>query len=325
MKIAFHIDNLSFRGTTTAVWDYAFYNQTILGNESVIIFDSKIKNSLQDENFVRKGDVLKRYNIFQNLEYEGLNDLENKLNKNKCDYIYFLKAGFDDGYNISGTKSLIHSVFNYCQPHGHKYAYVSKWLSNEASGGMFDYVPHVVSMPELEKNNYREKLGIPEGKIVIGRYGGFDQFDIDFVKSMVNFISDFDDNFYFVFVNTRDFVNRSHPRIKFLESIVDPQEKTDFIKSCDAMIHARSDGESFGLSICEFLFHGKPTISFGGGRDKHNVEMLSNYDLIYNNHYELLEKFFKLKHNMFKSCYSCLVKEFSPINVMNKFNSVFLG
>ena len=54
MKIAFHIDNLSFRGTTTAVWDYAFYNQTILGNESVIIFDSSIKHSLQDENFKRK-------------------------------------------------------------------------------------------------------------------------------------------------------------------------------------------------------------------------------------------------------------------------------
>jgi len=91
------------------------------------------------------------------------------------------------------------------------------------------------------------------------------------------------------------------------------------------MIHARSDGESFGLSICEFLFHNKPTISFGGGRDKNNVELLNNYGLIYNNQYQLLENIFKLKHKKYNNCYGCIVKEYSPINVMEKFDRVFLG
>lgn len=324
--IAFHIDNLSFRGTTTAVRDYAKYNQTILGNKSIIIFDENIKNSVQDENFLKKKEILNYYkNNFDVVEYINKSDFETKLQNNNCDYVYFLKAGFNDGLVSESTKTLIHCVFNHYQPHGHKYAYVSRWLAETATNNKCQYVPHIVDLPKEKKTDYREKLGIDADKLVIGRYGGFDQFDIDFVKGTIGFILANDPDIVFVFVNTRIFLESSHPRIHFLDSITDPQEKTDFILSCDAMIHARSDGESFGLSICEFLFHSKPTISFGGGRDKNNVELLKNYGLIYNNQYQLLENIFKLKHKKYNNCYECIVKEYSPKSVMEKFDKVFLG
>jgi len=227
--IAFHIDNLSFRGTTTAVRDYAKYNQELLCNKSIIFLDENIKNSLQDENFVKKKEVLDYYkDNFQVVEYSNRNDFENKLQKNNCDYAYFLKAGFNDGLVSETIKSLIHCVFNHYQPHGHKYAYVSRWLAETATKGKCDYVPHIVTLPKTSTQDYREKLGIDKDKIVIGRYGGFDQFDIEFVKGTIGFILANDPDIVFVFVNTRNFLESSHPRIIFLDSMIDPQVKNRF-------------------------------------------------------------------------------------------------
>lgn len=316
MKIAFHLENLSFRGTTVAVRDYAYYNRSILNNESVFFYkDDLIKTPVNNE------DCTKREYIFNQIkenydfiEYKDIADLEVKLKSHKCDYAYFLKAGFNDGIFTESTKSLIHCVFNYYQPHGHKYVYVSEWLAQQNNNL---YVPHIVELPRIPTN-----LQHRTNKFVVGRIGGYDQFDIPFVHNIINFVVNNDEDFTFVFVNTRPFIN--HPRVQFLDAIVDPQEKTNFIQSCDAMIHARSDGESFGLSIMEFLFHNKPVISFGGGRDKHNVAQLDNYDLIYNNEYELLQCLFKLKNRQYNKRYATIAEQFSPTNVMERFNRIFL-
>ena len=100
------------------------------------------------------------------------------------------------------------------------------------------------------------------------------------------------------------------------------QEKTDFILSCDAMIHGRSDGESFGLAICESLFHNKPVFAFNGGRDQHHIDLLHNTDLLYNDSNEFHKKLLNIKSLSFN--YSSIVEQFSPENVMQKFNKVFL-
>ena len=39
MKIIFHSEQLNYRGTTNSIVDYAHYNQEILGNESVIVYN----------------------------------------------------------------------------------------------------------------------------------------------------------------------------------------------------------------------------------------------------------------------------------------------
>ena len=43
VKIAFHDNQLGERGTTVAVFDYAYYNKHILGNESIIMYDGTDK------------------------------------------------------------------------------------------------------------------------------------------------------------------------------------------------------------------------------------------------------------------------------------------
>lgn len=323
MKLCFHLDNLSLRGTTTAVLDYAEFNELILNNESIIAFNEQLLLDDRDENFSKRHDIVRMFKEkYSTIVYSSKENLKKSLDSIGCDHIYFLKSGFVDENFLDGKINLMHNVFNFYSPHGDKYAYVSKWLSDIASGGKCGYVPHIVSLPKEPSVDIRKELGIDKDKLVIGRYGGFDQFDIGFVHNTVSFFANSDPNIVFLFLNTRKFID--HPNVKFLPSVISKQDKTNFILACDAMIHARSDGESFGLSICEFLFHNKPVISFGGGRDKNNLLLLNEYGLIYNNQYQLIENMFKLKLGHFTDDYAGIVSQFSPNNVMNLFNEVFL-
>ena len=45
MKILFHENQLSYRGTSNAVYNYALFNQEYLNNESIIIHQKNNKNN----------------------------------------------------------------------------------------------------------------------------------------------------------------------------------------------------------------------------------------------------------------------------------------
>lgn len=314
MKIAFHLNTICHRGTTVAVFDYAKYNQEILGNESVIVYPKDVIYDGVSQDSQTQLDLVelykKKYNIYG---YTDKSDL-NKFCSN-VDTTYFIKAGFDDGLLTDG-RNVVHAVFQAKEPHGDRYAYISKWLGDLM---MCEYVPHIVNLPE-PNDNFRKSLGIPDDKIVIGRLGGFYQFDIPFVMQTIYNIVENDDRFVFVFVNTHKFVD--HPNILFLGSFIDLQVKSNFINTCDAMIHARSEGETFGLAIAEGLFHNKPVFAWNNGRDKNHIEMLSGFDTLYdesNLYRKIIDFGYKYDREYYKA-----VKEFSPETVMNKFKQVFL-
>ena len=321
-SVAFYLKDINVRGTTTAIFDYAKYNETLLNNKSIIIYNVNSLIECKDENFIKRHDVVKMFkDNFETVAYTTNQQLSSELIKRDCEYVYVLKGGAKDEDYFPGFKNLIHCVFNFYDPHGHRYAYISNWLTNVASGGKYPFVPHVVSLPKAE-GTYRQRLNIPDDKIVIGRIGGYDQFSFDWIQHTVNYIAQLDDSFVFLFVNTRKFMD--HPNVIFLDSIIDPKDKFDFYTSCDATLHGRLDGESFGLVVCESLFCNVPVFSCGLGRDKHNVELLEKHGMIFNNQYELLELFFKLKHNILNRNVSHIVEQFSPEKVMEKFDEVFL-
>ena len=67
MKVAFHTFTLNYRGTAVAIYDYAKYNQEVLGNESVIVYNSSVPYEkdvgTEDESleFIKKSfEVLQR-------------------------------------------------------------------------------------------------------------------------------------------------------------------------------------------------------------------------------------------------------------------------
>jgi len=318
MRVLFHTNTLNYRGTTVAVTDYARYNQEILGNESVIVYNSSLgyeKDMGTEEKVIN--DLRKQFNVIGCRE----GDLEGIINKEKVDFAYFIRAGNKEPLPTI-VKTGVHSVFQFNDPHGDRYAYVSKWLSDEISQGKVPYVPHVVSLPQ-PTGDFKKYLDIPDDKIVIGRFGGYLTFDIEKVKDFIIKLVERDDRFVFLFVGTEPF--SEHENIKFINEIHSLQQKSNFINTCDAMIHARYRGESFGLSIAEFLHHNKPVIAWNGGHDRNHLEMLKGVDTLYNNEDDLSYILNNIKDIASKEDWTQRVQEFNPHSVMNKFNQVFLS
>ncbi|EKD28314.1 MAG: hypothetical protein ACD_79C00341G0001, partial [uncultured bacterium] len=140
MKIIFHEYQLNYRGTSAAIFDYARYNQTLLNNESIILY-----NRTNPNNFSSAIDHFKaNFNV---IGYESTEDLEKIVSHEKADVFYAIKSGEKDGIEVSNCKTCIHTVFKNYEPHGDVYAYVSEWLSEVMTQGKSPYVPHIVNLP----------------------------------------------------------------------------------------------------------------------------------------------------------------------------------
>jgi hypothetical protein len=253
----------------------------------------------------RFGDKVILYNSFD--ELKSLSHL---------DAAYFIKAGFSDGLVIPGIKNIIHAVFNASAPHGDVYVAVSEWLGKKYN---VDYLPHIVSLPEIEEN-YREELGIKKDEIVFGRYGGYDQFDVQYLPEVIKAVAD--KGIKFLLMNTKPFPF-DHPNIIYLSPETDPHVKSAFINTCDAMIHGRNEGESFGLAIAEFLHNNKPVVTNIEARDRNHLYILKDKGLYYSSNQELyaiLSSFKKKDYNV-----SGLIKSYNPISVMDKFKNLLFN
>ena len=105
----------------------------------------------------------------------------------------------------------------------------------------------------------------------------------------------------------------------------DPQFKTRFINSCDAMIHAQRLGESFGLACGEFSSRNKPVITLGTCYGRSHLEILGDKALLYNNRQELVRILLGLsKQFIGGQSWDCYSERFAPRPVMEKFKQVFL-
>lgn len=314
MKLAFHENSLNLRGTSVALFDYAFYNQTLLNNNSVIIYN---KNSVNNNNLV----IDKFSRNFKLIGYNDFKEVDLILNENKIDYLYIIKSGEKNEQNISYCPDLVHAVFpqDTNQIHGYKYAFVSKWLS-EICGNNIPFIPHMINLSTTNENLIKE-LNIPKNSIVYGRYGGLETFDITFVHDVIKQILIKRSDIYFLFMNTNIFYE--HSNIIYLNNSSDIEYKTKFINTCDFMIHARQQGESFGLSVGEFNNRNKKIVTYKNSYEKSHIDILGdNGGLYYTNFNEL----FDLLNNLTKKDgYSeNMYIDLTPKNVMEKFNKTFL-
>lgn len=316
MKILFHTPSIDIRGTCVSLYDYAHYHETLHGGKSTII---TARNGNHDECALVK--FTKRFRVIYYDSVDQLCDLSD-LDKD-FDIFYTIKYGKNDGILVKNIKSVIHCVFDLSEPHGDVYAAVSDTLAKKF--GKTTFVPHMIGLkPSLTKENMRKSLGIPSDAIVFGRHGGLDTFDLkmafDAIKNIVTTRSDI----YFILVNTVKFYN--HPHIIHIDKIVDMDEKNRFICSCDAMIHAQSLGETFGIAIGEFSVNNKPIISYNGPVWNDNYKtILKDKALWYTTQEEcfnIMNTFDPEKYkNMDMNCY----RDYSPEKVMKIFNQVFVS
>ncbi len=314
MKVAFCVQNFTYRGTEVALFDYALYNRKILNNISVIVYPYNI--DMSNTNVVRKFSE-----NFYMICYKNMDELDQLCQDHNIDCVYTIKYGRFDNLVLKTIPTFVHCVFEMLNPHGSVYAGVSPSVANKK----YPFVPHIVSLPK-SSGDYRESLGIPLDATVFGRHGGIDTFNIPYARTAIIEILNKRHDVYFLFCVRPTLLNDvNHPRLLSFESFVDKRIKRKFIDTCDAMIHASSLGESFGLSVLEFSFCNKPVITCNNGQwHKQHLDYLGESALRYNNQSELSKLLTDFNKTDYANKNWNVTSQFSPDNVMEKFNSVFI-
>ena len=335
MKIAFHSFQLGDRGTEICLYKYAKYNREVLGNESVIISTDSRPTPTYDR-FAAEFETILYSHVWSNQGLDGCNDilkqhLESIVDNKKIDAFYAIKGGENDYFMPSNCKTLAHCVFRCDEPHGDVYAGVCKYIVDKF-GGNHPYVDHIIEKPNVT-TDLRDEIGIPQNALVIGRHGGYGQFSIPFVKSAVIEALAQRSDIYFVFLNTEKFVE--HERAIFIPWTGDLNRITEFCRSCDAMLHARLDGEVFPLTIAEMSIQNKPIITWDGvintpdgvgGYDRGHIDLLGNRGIYYKNVNDVFSILMNInKSDIVGKDWDIYKDTYSPENVMKQFKNVFLN
>jgi hypothetical protein len=316
MKIAFHDNSLSLRGTTVAIYDWAYWTRHYLGIEPIIMFD--VNHSANDSGVIEKFES--EFSVFW---YSNLSQIDTILEKNNCDAFLMEKGGEPDGVLSSVCKNLINAISGNWKSewvHGDVYAMGSKWLS-KITDYKIPYVPYMVYLPNTDEN-MRNELGIPQNDLVFGRNGGWETFDLEFVKQAIVEVLEERTDIWFVFQFTEPFIN--HERVIYLPGTANLETKVKFINTCDVMLHARKVGESFGLSCAEFSIRNKPIITYYNSPEKNHIDTLGERGIYYENKSDILYILRNLDKNEINQLEWNCYQDYSPEKVVQKFKEVYL-
>ena len=344
--VAFHLYQMSERGTEISTYDYARYNETILGNKSIIIANrKKLFNSFEKffiDTFI-KFNLINANNIkiyskrqrstypkftknFKVFFYDDPKDIDLICRENKVDYFYAQKYGTKDDVISNYCRNLMHAIFMTNDFHGERYLYISEWLAKTMTGNSKQFVPYIVDNSNLDfKKNLRQQFNIPDDFTVVSSYGGKRVFDIEFVKEAIKEILEIRKDVVFMFLNIESFYK--HPRIHFLPRSINKEAKMKFVNASDYMIHARARGETFGLAIAEFSIRNKPIIAYSSPPEKAHLDILGKKCLVYNNKDDLKKILLNVNRNSLLNAnnyYDCYTKQFNPKKVMRLFQERFL-
>jgi hypothetical protein len=314
--VLFHQNQLCLRGTTIAVYEYADYNEKILGNKSIIA--SNPNSSIEA--------LPKFQKRFEHVYLDQLWNYENIIRKHKVDFTYFIKMGSQDGMMINPLvgPSLIHVVFRFNDPHGHRYRFVSDWLAEDQGYNPETHsVPHIVEKLPNSAYDLREKLGISKNKTVFGCYGGSTEFNISSTHSAIKDTVKNRDDIVFLFMNINKFTD-PHPNIIHLPGTWVLEEKAAFVRACDAMIHARSGGETFGKAVAEFCIENKPVITYELSGERAHIEILKNRGIYYKGYEDCFDILNNLNKYAVRDDYYKAYDNYAPNIIMDKFNKLFL-
>jgi hypothetical protein len=317
--IGFLSNKLTLRGTEIALYDYADYNETLLNNKSIII--TRDYYLIKHEFDASSEAYIKFKQRFTVEFYKSQQDIDRIVEKYNLTHLYIIKFGFNDGLVSTKCINLIHCVFNTSDPHGQIYSAISSDV-NRLHNTNYPVVPHMIRNFDTN-DDLRKELNIPSNAIVFGRYGGLDSFDIPFVHQAIINIVKLRPDIYFIFMNTYKFKCIDHSQIIHLHGTTNMEYKRKFINTSDALIHARSNGESFGITCGEFAIQLKPVITWDGSIERNHINILADKAILYSDYdtvYNIFNTFTKTKYNMESNGYL----NYNPQTVMNIFQQVYL-
>ena len=286
LTVGFVANQLSIRGTETVLWAYAHYNETMLGNRSIILVKNRMDDVSEQHYAVDvSADSTEWFaSRFKELHYCKEDSMEDLMMQLGVDVCFIELAGVASDWVPTRVPSVLHCVFQPLLK-----GTVSTGISQCVARGIIPVLPNIMPMHDT-LDDMREELGIPKDAIVFGRYGGYGQFSIGFARDAVRDVSSRNPNVYFLFMNTQQFMEPSR-NVMFLTGTRDLCKKRKFINTCDAMLHAREDGETFGAAIGEFAQCDKNIITcryqLEPNEDEH-IRILGDQCITYENYDHLV-------------------------------------
>lgn len=261
MRIGLFVGQLGLRGTDQFVFNLADICQSTLGHFVVIISH---RNQPTNKDVTQQSQAMFRSHFFTVFkeDHECLDDIAQRY---RLDAVYISKWGTPDDLVTVSVPCIVHAIFSCATPHGHVYVGISDYMKQKCKSAC-DVLPFCVSL-KPKTFCLRQQLGIPQHAFVYGRLGGYHQFDVPFAQQAVKNMVE-KEPIYVIFLNTFQFMPSSE-RVFFLPGHQDLQVRSNFVHACDAMIHARSDGETFSLACGEFSLANKPVITTNLGDQAH--------------------------------------------------------
>lgn len=333
MRIAFLNNSICERGTTWQTLLYAKYARDVLGHTTAVLYPRRgymYNNSLWtrltrlwlspfSEKYRKQVTVPCNTNMAQEFTRHGIELKRVSLGSDFSgfDAIHHLKGGTRDAFRPRRTRYWVHAVFDASEPHGDRYAAVSRWLGREHG---VPFVPHIIQCAD-DSLNLRAQLGVPANGIVFGRYGGRETFDIPWAWDVIAQSLRQNNNIFFAFANTE--VKLRHERVFDLPTMYNGLEKRRFINTCTAMLHARERGETFGIAIGEFALCGKPVLTYGKSWERSHIDMLGR-PLLYHDAAELQRAIDTIASGDGPLEDGGAYRDCTPQNIMKIFDEVFI-
>ena len=313
--VAFYSNQLGVRGTEVSLFDYADYAEPFIGrplilyekdnsnNADVAIrkFEQRFgKDHVIGVGWPKPPSLWDRVMGWIGSHTHATPTLDEVLLDAQVRELYLQKAGDNDGRlsHLPQVRNLVHAVFWAKQPHGDVYARISPTVPSSMNHPV---VPYIVRPGAPHGTSLRAALRIPPNATVFCRHGGATTFDIGYVQRAICAFAHGHPRTFFLFMNTQPFCTSPRPaNVLHVPPSSSAERKARFIRSCDAMIHARAAGESFGLAVAEFSTHHKPVITssvvidpltqLAGGADTMHLQVLGDRALTYHDTPSLLAR-----------------------------------
>lgn len=339
MRIGFLNNQIDERGSTWQAYLYAKYAQRVFGHTCVMLYPSSrymfdhskwtrvTRSWMSHFSAKRTAEAKTPYDqkMADRITRDGIEIIETRLDADfsHFDAIHHFKLGKKDQFRPKGTRYCVHAVFDASQPHGDRYAAVSQWLGRMHGVAV---VPNIVELPD-DRQDMKRELNIPADAVVFGRYGGRDTFDIPWAwDAIANSLARWK-SVYFLFANTA--VKIQHEQIIDLPTMYDSVvpfeiQKRRFINTCDAMLHARERGETFGIAVGEFAVCGKPVLTYAKSHERSHLEML-RHPAFYGDLTELNRRIEMLVAKELPPEDGGAYRDCTPEKVMQIFEQVFIA
>jgi len=343
LKICLHINRITDGEIELTTFDYGQSVKKVLRHNVIILAPrSSIERSSQRymvvyRRYVREFGRIRTYTNsqtwIQKHGHSGGEGLADLVHKEKCHLLYSQKDSSNDDppsipEEILKVPWAVHVVTKANALHGTSYAGITGAISHHgcSRGATVPYIVHPLKEVR-QKFMLRTKFNISEKHVLLCRHGTIETFDVPWVRSEIIPLLDRNPTLHFLFVNTDWPSDQTHERLHTLPAVFGAAERRRYFDACDGMLHARKDGEVFGLPVMEMSVHNKPVITCDVCGARQHIDTLGNKALLYRDAPSLekaIQKLLDIGREGIARGDWWAYGGYDPVHVMSYFKEVFI-